>query len=61
MSWIKYSKAEKSAISTLSKGDQHSTADIIAKFQLILEQLEIRNWKRRYELNGEDGLTDTTS
>lgn len=59
MSRIKYSKAEKLAILALYKDGQHSIADITAKFSI--DSGMIRDWKRRYELNGEDSLTDTIS
>lgn len=59
MSRIKYSKAEKLAILALYKDGQHSIVDITAKFSI--DPGTIRDWKRRYELNGEDGLTDAIS
>lgn len=59
MARIKYSKAEKLAILALYKDDYHSIADITTKFSI--DPGTIRDWKRRYDLNGEDGLTNAPS
>lgn len=59
MARMKYSKAEKLAILNLYKDGHHSIADITAKFSV--DPGTIRDWKRRYEMNGEDSLTDATS
>lgn len=59
MARIKYSKAEKLAILALYKDGHHSIADITAKF--FVDSGTIRDWKRRYEVNGEDGLEEAIS
>jgi transposase-like protein len=59
MARIKYSKAEKLAILALYNDGHHSIADITTKFSV--DPGTIRDWKRRYEMNGEDGLTDAPS
>jgi len=59
MARIKYSKAEKLAILALYKDSLHSIVDITTMFSI--DPGTIRDWKRRYEMNGEDGLTDTPS
>lgn len=59
MARIKYSKAEKLAILALYEEGHHSIADIMAK--LSVDPDTIRDWKRRYETNGEDGLTEAAS
>lgn len=59
MARIKYSKAEKLAILALYKDGHHSIADITAKFSV--DPGTIRDWKRRYEVNGEDGLEEALS
>lgn len=59
MARIKYSKNEKLAILALYEDGHHSIADIMAKFSV--DPGTIRDWKRRYEMDGEDGLTDATS
>ncbi|QFQ28580.1 helix-turn-helix domain-containing protein [Bacillus thuringiensis] len=56
---IKYSKAEKLAILALYKDGHHSIADITAKFSV--NSGTIRDWKRRYEVNGKDGLEEAIS
>lgn len=56
MARMKYSKAEKLAILALYKDGHHSIADITAKFSV--DPGTIRDWKRRYEVNGEDGLEE---
>ncbi|PEI85895.1 hypothetical protein CN679_23970 [Bacillus pseudomycoides] len=53
---MKYFKAEKLAILALYKDGHHSITDITAKFFVDLGT--IRDWKRRYEVNGEDGLEE---
>nr|WP_255266961.1 helix-turn-helix domain-containing protein [Bacillus cereus] len=47
------------AILTLYKDGHHSIADITVKFSV--DPGTIRDWKRRYEMNGEDGLTEVAS
>ncbi|OXB97374.1 MULTISPECIES: helix-turn-helix domain-containing protein [Bacillus] len=59
MARMKYSKAEKLAILALYKDCHHSIADITAKFSV--DPGTIRDWKRRYEVNGEDGLEEALS
>ena len=59
MARMKYSKAEKLAILALYKDGHHSIADITAKFSV--DPGTIRDWKRRYEVNGEDGLEEALS
>ncbi len=59
MARMKYSKAEKLAILALYKDGHHSIADITAKF--FVDPGTIRDWKRRYEVNGEDGLEEAIS
>ncbi|SDZ08778.1 Transposase and inactivated derivatives [Bacillus sp. 166amftsu] len=59
MARMKYSKAEKLAILALYKDGHHSIADISAKF--FVDPGTIRDWKRRYEVNGEDGLEEASS
>jgi len=59
MARIKYSKAEKLAILALYKDGHQSIADITAKF--MVDPGTIRDWKRRYEVNGEDGLEEAFS
>ncbi|KYG30460.1 helix-turn-helix domain-containing protein [Bacillus gaemokensis] len=56
MARMKYSKAEKLAILALYKDGHQSIADITAKFSV--DPGTIRDWKRRYEVNGEDGLEE---
>jgi len=59
MARMKYSKAEKLAILALYKDGHHSIADITAKFSV--DPGTIRDWKRRYEVKGEDGLEEALS
>ena len=59
MARMKYSKAEKLAILALYKDGHHSIADITAKFSV--DPGTIRDWKRRYEVNGENGLEEALS
>ncbi|KMY42716.1 hypothetical protein AC625_23955 [Peribacillus loiseleuriae] len=59
MARIKYSKAEKLAILHLYKDGHHSIADISAKFSV--DPRTIREWKRKYEVNGEDSLEEAAS
>lgn len=59
MARMKYSKAEKLAILALYKDGHHSIADITAKFSV--DPGTIRDWKKRYEVNGEDGLEEALS
>jgi transposase-like protein len=59
MARMKYSKAEKLAILALYKDGHQSIADITAKF--LVDPGTIRDWKRRYEVNGEDGLEEALS
>ncbi|EOP39407.1 hypothetical protein IK1_02374 [Bacillus cereus VD146] len=59
MARMKYSKAEKLAILALYKDGHHSIADITTKFSI--DPGTIRDWKRRYEVNGEDGLEEALS
>ncbi|AJA23476.1 transposase [Bacillus cereus] len=59
MARMKYSKAEKLVILALYKDGHHSIADITAKFSV--DPGTIRDWKRRYEVNGEDGLEEALS
>jgi transposase len=59
MARMKYSKAEKLAILALYKDGHQSIADITAKF--LVDPGTIRDWKRRYEANGEDGLEEALS
>ncbi|AIE37398.1 transposase (plasmid) [Bacillus thuringiensis serovar kurstaki str. HD-1] len=47
------------AILALYKDGHHSIADITAKFSV--DPGTIRDWKRRYEVNGEDGLEEALS
>ncbi|WP_255255180.1 helix-turn-helix domain-containing protein [Bacillus pseudomycoides] len=56
---MKYSKSEKLAILALYKDGHHSIADITTKFPI--DPGTIRDWKRRYEVNGEDGLEEALS
>ncbi|MGG3642245.1 transposase [Bacillus gobiensis] len=50
MARIKYSKAEKLAILHLYEDGHHSIADISPK--LSVDPGTIRDWKRKYEVNG---------
>ncbi|CAI8707561.1 hypothetical protein KOY_00708 [Bacillus cereus VDM021] len=59
MARMKYSKAEKLAVLSLYKDGHHSIADITTKFPI--DPGTIRDWKRRYEVNGEDGLEEALS
>ncbi|WP_034301333.1 helix-turn-helix domain-containing protein, partial [Bacillus cihuensis] len=59
MARIKYSKAEKLAILHLYKDGHHSIADISAKFSV--DPGTIREWIRKYEVNGEDSLEEAPS
>jgi len=59
MARMKYSKAQKLAILALYKDGHHSIADITAKFSV--DPGTIRDWKRRYEVKGEDGLEEALS
>ncbi|OJE43453.1 transposase [Bacillus proteolyticus] len=59
MARMKYSKAEKLAILALYKDGHQSIADITAKFSI--DPGTIRDWKKRYEVNGEDGLEEVLS
>ncbi|MBD8075385.1 helix-turn-helix domain-containing protein [Bacillus thuringiensis] len=47
------------AILALYKDGHHSIADITAKFSV--DSGTIRDWKRRYGVNGEDGLEEAIS
>ncbi|HDR7499584.1 TPA: helix-turn-helix domain-containing protein [Bacillus toyonensis] len=46
-------------ILALYKDGHHSIADITVKFSV--NPRAIRYWKRRYEVNGEDGLEEALS
>ena len=59
MDRMKYSKAEKLSILALYKDGHHSIADITTKFSI--DPGTIRDWKSRYEVNGEDGLEEALS
>ncbi|MDH4424570.1 MULTISPECIES: helix-turn-helix domain-containing protein [Bacillus] len=59
MARMKYSKAEKLAILALYKDGHQSIADIADKF--LIDPGTIRDWERRYEANGEDGLEEALS
>ncbi|MGG3574203.1 helix-turn-helix domain-containing protein [Bacillus gobiensis] len=59
MARIKYSKSEKLAILHLYEDGHHSIADISAKFSV--DPGTIRDWKRKYEVNGEDSLEEAAS
>lgn len=59
MDRMKYYKAEKLVVFQFYKNRYHSIVDITAKFSVI--SWMIKDWKRRYEINGEDGLTDSDS
>lgn len=59
MARIKYSKTEKLAILHLYEDGHHSIADITAKFSV--DPGTIRDWKRKYEVHGEDSLEEATS
>ncbi|KAA0777200.1 helix-turn-helix domain-containing protein [Bacillus sp. AR2-1] len=59
MTRMKYSKAVKLAILALYKDGHQSVADITAKFSVDIGT--IRDWKRRYEVHGEDGLEEALS
>ncbi|WP_265183455.1 helix-turn-helix domain-containing protein [Bacillus cereus] len=54
-----YSKAEKLAILALYKDGHQSIADIPAKFSV--NPGTVRDWKRGYEVNGENGLEEALS
>ncbi|MEA1009254.1 helix-turn-helix domain-containing protein [Bacillus cereus] len=59
MARMKYSKAEKLAILALYKDGHQSIADIADKF--LIDTGTIRDWERRYEASGEDGLEEALS
>ena len=59
MARMKYSKAEKLAILALYKDGRQSIADITAKFSI--DPGTIKDWKKRFEANGEDGLEEALS